>query len=76
MCVAVPGQVIAVDEDGAEVVVSGRARRVSSLLVPDLRPGEYVLISAGMITDRLTEDEARDRIGLFDQLLEVLDGDA
>jgi hydrogenase expression/formation protein HypC len=76
MCVAVPAEVTAVDEDGADVQVSGRTRRVSHLLVPDVRVGEYVLVASGMITDRLTEDEARDRMGLFDQLLEVLDEDA
>ena len=76
MCVAMPAEVTAVDEEGADVLVSGRARRVSHLLVPDVRAGEYVLVASGMITDRLTEDEARDRVGLFDQLLEVLDEDA
>jgi hydrogenase maturation factor len=45
-------------------------------LVPDVCAGDFVLVASGMITDRLTEDEARERIGLFDQLLEVLDEDA
>ena len=76
MCVAVPAEVTAVDADGADVLVSGRPRRVSNLLVPDIRVGEYVLVASGMITDRLTKEEARDRIGLFDRLLEVLDEDA
>jgi hydrogenase maturation factor len=43
------------------------------LLVPDVSVGEFVLVSAGMIVDRLSADEARERMGLFDQLLEVLD---
>jgi hydrogenase expression/formation protein HypC len=73
MCVAVPGQVVAVDEDGAEVMISGRTRRVSTILVPDIAICEYVLVSSGMITDRLSAEEARDRVNLFDQLLEVLD---
>jgi hydrogenase assembly chaperone HypC/HupF len=73
MCVAVPGEVAAVHAGEADVIVSGRPRRVSNLLVPDLRVGEYVLVASGMITDRLSKEEALDRIGLFDQLLEVLD---
>jgi hydrogenase expression/formation protein HypC len=73
MCVAAPGKVIALHSDGADVLVSGRTRRVSTLLLPDLRVGEYVLIASGMATDRLSEEEALARIGLFDQLLEVFD---
>lgn len=76
MCVAAPGEVVTVRADEAEVIVSGRRRRVSTLLVPDVAVGEFVLISSGMITDRLSEEEARARIGLFDELLEVLDEDA
>jgi hydrogenase assembly chaperone HypC/HupF len=73
MCVAAPGEVIAVDADGADVVISGRTRRVARLLVPDVAVGEFVLVSSGMIVDRLSAEEARERMGLFDQLLEVLD---
>jgi hydrogenase assembly chaperone HypC/HupF len=73
MCVAAPGEVIAVDADGAGVVISGRTRRVATLLVPDVAVGEFVLVSSGMIVDRLNAEEARERMGLFDQLLEVLD---
>jgi hydrogenase assembly chaperone HypC/HupF len=73
MCVAAPGEVIAVDADGAVVVIAGRTRRVATLLVPDVAVGEFVLVSSGMIVDRLSAEEARERMGLFDQLLEVLD---
>jgi len=73
MCMAMPGRVIEVGAEGALVEVSGRTRRAATLLVPDVRPGDYVLLSGGMIVERLREEEARARLDLFESLLEVLD---
>jgi hydrogenase maturation factor len=41
--------------------------------VPDIRVGEYVIVTGGMIVQRLSKEEAEQRLALFDQLLEVLD---
>jgi hydrogenase assembly chaperone HypC/HupF len=65
--------VIEVGPEGALVDVRGRTRSVATLLEPDVAPGDYVLLSGGMIVERLSEEEARERLGLFDSLLEVLD---
>jgi hydrogenase expression/formation protein HypC len=73
MCLAVPGRVVEVDADGAVVEVRGRSRHAATLLVPDVRPGDYVLLAGGMIVERLSEEEARARLELFASLLEVLD---
>lgn len=73
MCVGVPGEVIELTEEGAVVEVRGRRRTAATLLVPDVRPGDFVLLSGGLIVERLSEEEARERLALFDNLLEVLD---
>jgi hydrogenase expression/formation protein HypC len=73
MCVAIPGRVISVDDDGALVEVRGRRRRALTVLLPDVRAGEYVLISNGMIVERLSEDEASEREGIFGAMLEAID---
>jgi hydrogenase assembly chaperone HypC/HupF len=65
--------VIEVGPEGALVDVRGRTRTVATLLEPDVAPGDYVLLSGGMIVERLSEEEARERLSLFDSLLEVLD---
>ncbi|MFI5261771.1 MAG: HypC/HybG/HupF family hydrogenase formation chaperone [Candidatus Limnocylindrales bacterium] len=39
--------------DEADVEVDGRTRRLPALLVPDLRPGDHVLIGLGTILARL-----------------------
>jgi hydrogenase assembly chaperone HypC/HupF len=73
MCVGVPGEVIELVPEGAVVEVRGRRRAAATLLVPDVRPGDHVLLSGGLIVERLSEEEARERLALFDNLLEVLD---
>ncbi|MEE8369649.1 MAG: HypC/HybG/HupF family hydrogenase formation chaperone [Dehalococcoidia bacterium] len=73
MCVAVPGKVVAIGPEGATVRVGQRTRRASTLLFPDLRAGEYVLVSSGTVVDRLSTDEAEQRLTIFDTLMEALD---
>jgi hydrogenase assembly chaperone HypC/HupF len=59
MCVGFPGQVIDVDAMGATVEQEGRRRRASTLLTPDVAPGDWVFVAAGTIVDRLDPDDAR-----------------
>ncbi|TET95490.1 MAG: HypC/HybG/HupF family hydrogenase formation chaperone [Dehalococcoidia bacterium] len=73
MCIAVPGKVISLDAEGARVDVSGHIRTASTIFAPEVQVGDYVVISGGMIVDRLDEKEALDSLSLFEDLLEVLD---
>jgi hydrogenase expression/formation protein HypC len=59
MCIAMPSQVIAVDGTAATVESEGRRRRASTMLIPDIGAGEWVMVAAGTIIQRLTEEEAR-----------------
>jgi hydrogenase assembly chaperone HypC/HupF len=58
MCLGFPGRVVAVDAAGAVVDVEGRRRRASTLLVPDVGPGDWVFVTAGTIVDRIDPAEA------------------
>lgn len=58
MCVGFPGKVVSVDELGATVEQEGRVRRASTLLVPDVVPGDWVYVAAGSIVERLDPAEA------------------
>jgi hydrogenase assembly chaperone HypC/HupF len=58
MCLAFPGRVTEVAPDGATVSTEGRERRASTLLYPDVRPGDWVIVAAGTIVRRLDDDEA------------------
>jgi hydrogenase maturation factor len=53
-----PGLVTAVDADTALVRIDGRTRTAMTLLTPDVRPGDWVLVGAGAIVRRLDAQQA------------------
>jgi hydrogenase assembly chaperone HypC/HupF len=59
MCVSMLAQVVAVDSMGATVSCGGMPRRAATRLYPDIAAGEWVLVGAGTILQRLSADEAR-----------------
>jgi hydrogenase maturation factor len=66
MCLSFPGEVIAVNDVGAVVQCHDRVRRASTLLLPDIRVGEFVAVAAGTIVGRLSRDEAADLQALIE----------
>jgi hydrogenase assembly chaperone HypC/HupF len=58
MCLDLPGRVIGRDGDSATVIVDGRVRSATTLLLPDVAVGEWVYVAAGAIVDRLTPESA------------------
>ena len=58
MCVTAPARVIAVDADGATVLLGGRARRASTLIRPDTAVGDWVVVGAGAVLERISDEEA------------------
>lgn len=70
MCVALPGKVMEIYEKEALVDFSGNRVRAISGLVP-IAVGDYVLVHAGCILQKLSVGEAQDMIKLFEELEEV-----
>lgn len=70
MCVAMPGKVIEVYEKDALVDFSGNRVRAMSGLVP-VAVGDYVLVHAGCILQKLSAGEAQGLMDLFEELEEV-----
>ena len=73
MCLGVPGQVVEVtpDPEGmtmGKVRFGGVAREVCLAYVPDVEPGEWVLVHVGFAINRLDEEEAQ---SIFDALSEL-----
>jgi len=58
MCISYPGRVVALDGANAIVETTGRRRRASTLVVPDVAIGEWVLVGAGSILRRLDPADA------------------
>jgi hydrogenase expression/formation protein HypC len=74
MCLAVPVQVIEVlgDSNKVKVDLEGVTLQVSSLLVGSVAVGEYVLVHAGFIIEKLTKEMALENLALFAEIREKL----
>ena len=70
MCVAMPGKVIEIYEKDALVDFSGNRVRAIAGLVP-IAVGDYVLVHAGCILQKLSVGEAQDLMDLFAALEEA-----
>lgn len=74
MCIALPARVTGID--GAMATVdrgNGRQMRATTLLLPDVRVGDWVLVATGTIVERLSAEDAWQ---LRDALTEAMEADA
>jgi len=69
MCLALPLKLIAVSPDGREgtVDMGGAPKAVGLVLAPEARPGDYVLVHAGMALGVLEEAEAEETLKVFQE---------
>ena len=71
MCLAVPGQVVTIQDDPlrtATVSFGGIAKEVSLVLVPEAMVGDYVIVHVGFAISTLDEQAARRSFELMAQL--------
>ena len=67
MCVALPGKVIEVKDGGAVVDFSGNRVNARAGLV-DGKAGDMVLVHAGCIIQKVSEQEADEMRDIFEEL--------
>ena len=58
MCLAVPAQLVQVEGHEAIADLHGNRLRITTLLVPDVDVGDWVLIHAGFAIQRLDAESA------------------
>ncbi len=59
MCLAVPAQLIAVNDAIGTVELTGATRDCSLLLVPEAKVGDWLLVHAGFAVQIVDEEEAQ-----------------
>jgi hydrogenase assembly chaperone HypC/HupF len=86
MCLALPGRIVATRGLEAEVVVGagvgdgvgagvGDTPRTAGLqLHPQARPGDYVLVKAGLVVEILPEAAAKELMAFFTEMVAALEG--
>jgi hydrogenase expression/formation protein HypC len=76
MCLAVPGQVLELVDEGnrlARVDVAGVLRTVNIGLLDDVDPGDWVLIHVGFALSKVDEEEALATLGLLRRMGEAFE---
>jgi len=75
MCLGIPGQIIDVSQQDdlpmGRVRFGGVSRQVCLAHVPEVAPGDWVLVHVGFALARLDEEEARRVLALLAELGEV-----
>ncbi len=73
MCIAAPAQIIDITDKVATVDFGGVRQQAKLDLVGDLEVGTYVLVHSGYAIEVLTDQEAKESLEAWDELLKVLD---
>jgi hydrogenase expression/formation protein HypC len=71
MCLAIPALILSLDGDSAEVDVSGVHRHIGTMLTPQVKVGDYVLLHTGFSIGILDPEEAEQTLAVFRELAEV-----
>jgi hydrogenase expression/formation protein HypC len=58
-------------QESGTVDLNGTRYQVNLSLVEDPKPHEYVIVHAGFAIERLEQEEARQRLALFDRMAEI-----
>lgn len=70
MCVALPGRIEKIEENIATVNFSGNIIRAHTGVVK-VSVGDFVLVHAGLIIQKLDEEEAENMTELFEMIKEI-----
>ena len=68
MCLAVPVKVVSLEGNEAEVEIGGVSRRVSIVLTPEARVGDYVLLHTGYAINVINEAEAQETLKILEEM--------
>jgi len=72
MCVAIPYKVLEVSGNGrAQIEVGSTRQEISTLLVPEVTVGDYVLVYLGSATAKIEEQDAMEVMSLFEEIAEA-----
>jgi hydrogenase expression/formation protein HypC len=69
MCLGVVGRIDEIDGEMATAEIMGVRRKISIVLVPDVKVNDYVMIHAGFAINQMDEKDARET---EEMIIEVL----
>ena len=70
MCLAIPVKIVVINENKRAIgEIGGVERELDITFVPDVKVGEYVFLHAGFAIQVLNENEARESMKLWNEIL-------
>jgi hydrogenase expression/formation protein HypC len=74
MCVAIPAEVVQIEDDMATVKVGDALRKASLILLPEgAKLGDYVIVHAGFALHKIDPQEAQESLRLLRELAAYAD---
>ncbi len=71
MCLAVPARVTVIEGDEAVLDYGGVTRKANISMLSDVKVGDYVLVHVGYAISKMDEEEARETLKLWDEMLKA-----
>ncbi len=68
MCLSIPCEVLEVNDGFARVSLGGAEYNAGLHLVPDVEKGDFVLVHAGFVIEKIDRDEAEKTLDLLRQM--------
>ena len=69
MCVGLPGSIVTMKDGMAVIDASGAKREISTELIENLEPGDYVMVHAGIAIAKIQEEDDEETEELLEELL-------
>ncbi len=73
MCLAIPGKILTIEGDYAQVDFGGVTKRVGIGLLESVAKNDYVIVHAGYAIEVLNRQDAEERLKLFEELAQGLE---
>ncbi len=71
MCVAIPMKLTRLEGQNGTAEMDGLEVKVNTMLLPDVKVGDYVIVHAGFAIQHLDVEEAERNIALFRELAKM-----
>lgn len=68
MCLAVPVRIVSIEDNEALTEICGVKRKVSIILTPEAKEGDYVLLHTGYAISVVDEAEALETLRLLEEI--------
>jgi hydrogenase expression/formation protein HypC len=76
MCLAIPAEIVQIEDEMATVKVGESLRKTSLVLLPEgAELGDYVIVHAGFALHKVDPEEARESLRLLQEMAAMVDED-